>query len=268
MTTYQTIKLDIEEGVATLALNRPDRKNALDLAMREEIAAVLDLVRGTDNISALVLTGAGGAFCAGGDVRAMASSQITAEAGRERIRAVHSWLRPLMEFDRPVVTAIDGPAYGAGFGLALAGDFILATPEARFCASFIRVGLVPDGGLLYTLPRMIGLQRAKELFYSAREIDGTTAREWGMVNEVVAAASLLDRAKTIAKCLGNASTSAFGLIKSALARTFESDFATMLEVEAAAQGIAFSSEYHREAAQRFVQKRESLFRWPESVRSK
>lgn len=265
MTTYQTIRLDIQEGVATLSLNRPERKNALEQSMREEIAAVLALVRDTDNITALVLTGAGGAFCSGGDIRAMAAGQITAEAGRARIKAVHSWLRPLMEFERPVVTAVDGPAYGAGFGLALVGDFILATPQARFCASFMRVGLIPDGGLLYTLPRMIGLQRAKELFYSAREIDAATAREWGLVNEIVAQESLLHRARAIAGCLGNASASAFGLIKSALARSFESDLATMLEVEAAAQGIAFSSEYHRSAAQRFVQKRDPLFRWPESV---
>ena len=266
MTTYKTIRLDIEGGVATLALNRPERKNALDLSMRQEIAAVLELVRGTDNISALVIIGAGGAFCSGGDIRAMAAGQITAEAGRASIRGVHSWLRPLMEFERPVVTAIDGPAYGAGLGLALAGDFIVATPQARFCASFMRVGLVPDGGLLYTLPRMIGLQRAKELFYSTREIDADTAREWGLVNEIVSVPeSLLDRAQAVARGLGNASTTAFGLIKSALARTFESDLATMLEVEAAAQGIAFSSDYHREAAQRFVQKREPLFRWPESV---
>jgi len=264
MTSYQTITLDIEEGIATLALNRPERKNALDLSMREEIAAALAQVRATDAVTALVLTGTGGAFCAGGDLRAMAAGEITAQAGRARMHAVHAWLRPLMEYERPVITAVDGAAYGAGFGLALAGDFIIATPQARFCASFMRVGLVPDGGLLYTLPRMIGLPRARELLFTAREIDAATAREWGLVSEIVAPESMLVRARAIAGCFRDASDTAFGLIKSALARTFESNLAAMLEVEAAAQGIAFSSDYHRSAVQRFMQKRPPLFRWPAS----
>ena len=264
MTTYQSIPLEVEDGIATLALNRPERRNALDLSMREEIAIALARVRETDGVTALVLTGAGGAFCAGGDIRGMAAGEITAAAGRARMQGVHAWLRPLMDFDRPVITAVDGAAYGAGFGLALVGDFIIATPRARFCASFMRVGLVPDSGLFYTLPRMIGLQRAKELLYSAREIDATTAQEWGMVCEIVAPDALLDRARAIAACFRDGSATAFGLIKSALARTFESDLAAMLEVEAAAQGIAFSSEYHRNAAQRFLQKQAPLFHWPAS----
>ena len=115
---------------------------------------------------------------------------------------------------------------------------------------------------------MIGLQRAKELLYSTREINATTALEWGIVGEIVAQEALLERAQLLAGCFRHASAVAFSLIKSALARTFESDLAGMLEVEAAAQGIAFSSEYHRNAVQRFVQKQPPLFRWPSSVTPK
>lgn len=260
--TYQSITLEISDGVATLTLNRPERKNALDVAIREEIADALTRVRGSDAVRSLVLTGAGGDFCAGGDIRAMAAGDITAEAGRARIQDVHAWLHPLLTWERPVITAVDGAAYGAGFGIALAGDFILATPRARFCASFMRVGLVPDGGLFYTLPRMVGLLRAKELLLSARELDAATALEWGMVSEVIAAESLLARARAMALSFAGASATGIGLIKSALARSFDSDLASMLAVEAAAQGIAFSTDYHRAAARRFMEKQPPLFQWP------
>jgi 2-(1,2-epoxy-1,2-dihydrophenyl)acetyl-CoA isomerase len=260
--TYKTIVLDVSEGVATLTLNRPERKNALDLAIREEIADALAQVRGSDAARALVLTGAGGDFCAGGDIRAMAAGDITAEAGRARLQDMHAWLQPLLAWERPLITAVDGAAYGAGFGLALAGDFILATPRARFCASFMRVGLVPDGGLFYTLPRMVGLLRAKELMLSARELDAATAQEWGMVSEVVPAETLAARARAIAASFVNASPAGIGLIKSGLARSFDSDLATMLALEAAAQGIAFSTGYHRAAVKRFLDKQPALFQWP------
>ena len=125
----------------------------------------------------------------------------------------------------------------------------------------MRVGLVPDAGLFYTLPRMVWLQRAKELLLSARELDAATARDWGMVNEVVPAESIMDRARAIAASFTTASAAGIGLIKSALGRTFESDLASMLNLEAAAQGIAFSTDYHRAAARRFVDKQPPLFQW-------
>ena len=166
--TYQTIILDIAEGIATLTLNRPERKNALDLSIRDEISDAVAKLRSDDAVRALILTGAGGNFCAGGDIRGMASVELSAEAGRRRMQGIHAWLRDLLELDRPVISAVDGAAYGAGFGLALVADFIIATPRARFCASFQRMGLVADSGLFYTLPRVVGLQRAKELLLSAR----------------------------------------------------------------------------------------------------
>ncbi len=262
---YRTILLDIAEGIATLTLNRPERKNALDLSIRNEIAAAIGHVRETEEVRALILTGAGGDFCSGGDLRSMAEGDITAEAGRRRMQGIHAWLRDLMEFDRPVISAVDGAAFGAGFGLALAADFILATPRARFCASFQRVGLVADSGLFYTLPRMIGLQRAKALLYSARELDAATAQDWGIVFEVVPAETLAERARAIAAGLASASPTALALTKSALARSFESDLGTMLEIEAAAQGIVFSTDYHRAAVRRFLDKQPVAFQWPPSA---
>jgi len=260
--TYQTIILDIAEGIATLTLNRPERKNALDLSIRDEISDAVAKLRSDDAVRALILTGAGGDFCAGGDIRGMASVELSAEAGRQRMRDIHAWLRDLMELDRPVICAVDGAAYGAGFGLALVADFIIATPRARFCASFQRMGLVADSGLFYTLPRVVGLQRAKELLLSARELDAATAQDWGIVSEIVSAETLSGRARAIAGCFVNASGVAVALTKAALGRAFESDLASMLEVEASLQGIAFSTPYHRAAVRRFLDKQPLLFQWP------
>jgi len=260
--TYKTIKLDICEGIATLTLDRPAKKNALDLAIRAEIADALAGVRATESARVLILTGAGSDFCSGGDIRGMAEMEITAEAGRQRMRAIHTWLRDLIEFDRPVIAAVDGVAFGAGFSLSLAADFILATPRARFCASFQRLGLVPDSGILYTLPRAIGVRRAKALLLSAREIDAATAQDWGIVTEIIAAESLAERARAIALSLAGASGTALALTKSALERTFESDLSSMLEFEAAAQGVAFATDYHRAAVKRFLDKQPLLFQWP------
>ena len=266
--TYSAIRLDISEGIATLTLNRPERKNALDLSIRAEIGDAVARVRSDKAVRSMILTGAGGDFCAGGDIRSMASTELSAEDGRQRMRGIHAWLRELIDLDRPVISAVDGAAYGAGFGLAVVADFVLATEHARFCASFMRVGLVPDSGLLYTLPRIVGLQRAKALFLSAVEIDAATARDWGIVFEVVPAESLLERARAIAACFVNASGAALGLIKAAVNRSFESDLASVLELEAAAQGVAFSTEYHRSAVRRFLDKQPPLFRWPSAEASK
>lgn len=262
--SYQTITLQTAEGVATLLLNRPEKKNALDLQIREEIGDAVARLRADEAIRAVILTGAGGDFCAGGDIRSMAAVELSAEAGRQRMRGVHAWLRDLMELDRPVICAVDGAAFGAGFGLALVADFIIATPQARFCASFQRMGLVADSGLFYTLPRMVGLQRARELLLSARELDAATARDWGIVSEIVPPEKLIERARAIAGCFVGASGVAVALTKAALGRTFESDLASMLESEATMQGIAFSTPYHRAAARRFLDKQPPLFQWPKA----
>jgi len=133
----EAITYSVADGVATLTLNRPAKKNALDSVMRTEIGAVIAELRRDRGIQALVITGAGGAFCAGGDLRAMDTGG-NAEVARNRMADLHVWMHDLLTLDRAVIAAVDGPAYGAGFGLALAADFIIASPRARFCLSFQR----------------------------------------------------------------------------------------------------------------------------------
>ncbi len=258
----QPLLLEVNEGVATITLNRPEKKNTLDTAMRSELARVLDGLHKDDSVRALILTGAGGAFCAGGDISTMGKGDTSAEAGLKRAKSAHGLLRKLLEFERPVIAAVDGPAFGIGFSLALAADLVLASPRARFCLSFLRVGLIPDGGVHYTLPRIVGLQRAKELIFSARELDAAGAMDYGIVLEVVPPEGLLERARAIASSFRNASGVALALSKATLSRAFESDVSTMLELEAVAQGIALTSDVHRTAVKRFMDRQPPLFKWP------
>jgi len=266
MTNYHDIRFEVADGVAVMALARPDRKNAFDLRARDEMADAIGRVKKDRGIRAFILTGDGGDFCAGGDLRAMSQGGIDAESGRNRMRAMHVWLRDLVELDRPVIAAVDGVAFGAGFSLALAADFIIATPRARFAMSFMRVGLVPDAGAFYTLPRVVGAQRAKELMLSARTVQVEEAVRLGIVMEVVETDHLMPRARQIAESFREASAASVALIKSALERTPGGDLAGALNFEANAQGVAFSTQYHRDAVANFLAKKPLPYSWPERGR--
>lgn len=261
-TAFQTIIYSVEDGVATITLNRPAAKNALDMVMRSELAEVTRAVRRDRGIHALVFSGAGGAFCAGGDIRGMLDGEGSAEFARNRMIDLHLWVEELINFDRPVIAAVNGPAYGAGFGIALAADFIIASPRAKFCLSFARLGLVPDCGVFYTLPRVVGLQRAKELAFSARELDAEEAKQLGIVFEIQPEEQLAERARQLALSFTSASLTALSAAKRAFNAAPTSSLTTLLEMEASAQGVARASEYHKEAVNRFLNKQPTLFQWP------
>lgn len=257
----EAINYSVSDGIATLTLNRPQQKNALDSVMRNEIADVISAVRRDRGIHALIITGAGGAFCSGGDLRSMDTGG-SAEIARTRMTDLHLWMEELLTLDRPVIAAVDGPAFGAGFGLALAADFILATPRARFCLSFLRLGVIPDCGVFYTLPRIVGVQRAKELAFSTREIDAEEAKQLGIVFEIQPEESLQERARQLAHSFTQASPTALSIIKRAMNASLGNDLGTMLEIEATGQGLARSTDYHRDAIQRYMNKQPQQFQWP------
>jgi 2-(1,2-epoxy-1,2-dihydrophenyl)acetyl-CoA isomerase len=258
MTT--TIHWEVREQVATLTLDQPTTRNALSQAMREEIAEAVRSTRHDRSIRALVITGANGHFCSGGDLRSIGSAGLDNQGWRERLHDLHDWLHDLMTLDRPVIAAVDGAAYGAGFGLALAADFVIATPRARFCASFMKVGLVPDCGTFYTLPRIVGPQRAKELMLSAREVGAEEALRLGIAMELQAPEQLLARAQAIAASFVKASPVAVSLVKRAVATG--GDLAAQLEFEANAQALAMGTQVHKDAVQDFLAKRPPSFAWP------
>jgi 2-(1,2-epoxy-1,2-dihydrophenyl)acetyl-CoA isomerase len=258
------LQCTIADGVATLTMNHPEAKNALSTAMKDAFAQQLPALAADTSVRAVILTGAGGAFCAGGDLRGMEEVrlQMRTESWRERMREVQPWLRQLIELDKPLIAAVDGPAFGAGFSLALAADFVLASPRARFCLSFMRVGLIPDFGAMYTLPRVVGVQRAKELMLSAREVAADEAMRLGIAMEVVPAEQLLERAHQLAQSFVSASPLAVSLVKSEVGMALASDLRTLLASEADHQALCFMTESHRDAVRRFLEKRPAAFRFP------
>lgn len=259
----QHIALTRDADVATILFNRPEARNALSVAMMDDLDQVLFDIGRDATIRAVVLTGSGGAFCAGGDVQRMnATGEETPDERRARLRRAHRSVKALHALDRPVIAAVDGAAFGAGFGLALLCDIVLASTRARFCMAFGRVGLVPDYGSLYTLPRVVGLQRAKEIMFSAREIGPIEAQQLGIVLEVTEPEALLARANTLAQALAQASPTALALTKDALNVSLDNSLDTMLELEAAGQGVAGSSAYARECFRRFAAKERGPFQWP------
>ena len=259
-------QFDVHDQVATLTMDDPGRRNALGDVMKAECVDALRQVQDDRSIRALVLTGAGGSFCAGGDLRRMAATPLEAPDWRERLQDLHLLTTALITLDRPVIAAVDGAAFGAGFSLALAADIVIASPRARLCMSFMRVGLVPDCGAFYTLPRVVGVQRAKELMLSARELGADEAQRLGIVMEIQPADALLARAHEMAASFVGASATAVGLIKRAL-QAAGPDLSMLLDLEASAQAVAGSTLAHREAVVRFNAKQAPLFQWPDSPKA-
>lgn len=254
---------DVSDEIATLTLNRPEAKNALSNEMRVEMDAALAecTARAGKDIKALIITGAGGAFCAGGDVKGMGERSKDPIANRERMRASHDTMYQLVHLELPVISLVDGPAAGAGANIALSADFVLATPRAFFMQAFGRIGLVPDWGGFYVLPRLVGLQKAKELVFTARRVYAEEAKELGMVYNIVGQETAMEEARAFAGRFRHASTSAIGIAKNILNQAHNQDHRTLLELEASAQSIARVSDFHKEAVRRFREKEPPMFDW-------
>jgi len=254
---------DVTDQIATLTLNRPKAKNALSELMRAELDAALDecIAQAGQGIKALILTGAGGAFCAGGDVKGMGDRSKGPVDNRERMRKGHETIYKLAHLEIPVIALVDGPAAGAGCNIALAADFVLATPQAVFMQAFGRIGLVPDWGGFFVLPRLVSLQVAKELVYTARKVGADEAKELGMVYKIVGQDTAMTEAREFARRFCHASTSAIGIAKNILNQSYNQDYRTLLELEASAQSVVRTSDFHQEAVCRFKNKEPALFDW-------
>ncbi|HSV36486.1 MAG TPA: enoyl-CoA hydratase/isomerase family protein [Ramlibacter sp.] len=255
------VRFERHGATALVTLDSPVSRNAMTRAMREGLTQAVAQVKADPDIRALVLAGANGSFCAGGDLRGIAASSHLDPGGwRERMHGANTIFRELLALDRPVIAAVDGAAYGAGFSLALTADFVLTTPSARFCLSFMRLGLVPDCAATYTLPRIVGAQRARELMLSAREVGGREAMALGIAMELHESAELLPRALALAGSFAGASPLAVSLLKRIAADPGAMEAA--FEAEANAQALCFQSASHRDALQRFLDKQPPAFQWP------
>lgn len=252
----------IQDGIGTITLNRSEARNALNQAMRPALAAAIAQMRDDKDVHAVILTGADGAFCSGGDISAMLDTSRTGLSFRAGMRELHLWFPELVNLEKPVIAAVDGPAFGAGLGLALAADFVLATRCAKFCAVFGRIGLVPDLGVMRLLPRIVGQQRAKELVFTARTVEAEEARQLGMVFDIVEdGAALHEAALALARRFGEASTAAIGIAKTVMNQSFELDAHAMAELESYAQTLCRGSAYHQDAVRRFKDKEPLRFDW-------
>ena len=256
-------------ATAVLTMNRPDQRNALDLELRAAFAEAVAEVRDDPSVKAVVLTGAGGHFCAGGDIKSMSPGDGKRDIfeGRERIRKIHRWFDELVDLEKPVIAAVDGVAFGAGLSMALAADFVLASPRAKFCAVFARIGYAPDMGSMYLLPRAVGLARAKDMVFSARVVDADEALAMGLAQQVVPG-DVRQAALAYAERFHSAPTETLGMVKGVMNHTFESDRRTVYAQEAMAQAMCRESAFHQEAARRFLAKEAPLYQWPDSPKPK
>ena len=261
--SYEQLNFDVQDDIATLTLNRPDALNALSDVMARNLGDALKEIGGRagDDIKVVILTGAGRAFCAGGDVKRMNNDNRSPQQTRDRLRSSHNRMYDLLNIELPVISLVNGPAAGAGANIALAADFVFATPKAFFMQAFGRIGLVPDWSGFYILPRLVGLQRAKELVFTARRVYAQEAKDMGMVYQVVEADSAMEQVREFASRFTHASTTAIGVAKNVLNQSLSLDHRSLLELEASAQAVCSVSPYHREAVARFADKQPAMFDW-------
>ena len=265
----QTLNFDVQDGIGWIRLARPEKRNPFDAELREDMMVVLQQVRDDPSIRVLVLAGTPGAFCAGGNLNYLKANLDAGPAyWQQRVQSGLRLINDLLRLTRPLIAVVDGPAYGAGFSLALTADIVIATPQARFAMSYLKLGLVPDLGPMYLLPRVVGLQRAKELIFSAREVGAEEARALGIVMEIQPSDSIEARAQEIASSLTLASPTALGLTKAALNASLDSDQQTMFTIEANSQGAAFASPEPRQAIEAMLAKQAPAYRgFPPARRS-
>lgn len=256
----ELVDASLTNGVAVIALNRADKRNAINDAMRTDLVAVLDWADRSPDVRSIVLTGRGKGFCAGGDIAAM-RERLSAPAGRvgingwNRQRRTHHLLTMLHDIPKPTIAAVNGAAAGLGCDLALCCDFVIGARDATFVMSYVLRGLIPDGGGMYFLPRRVGLARAKELIFSGRMLDADEALTINMIEKVSEPDALLDDAIAMAESFTGGSADALALAKSIMNQSFESTAEEIFALGSQAQGICYTTDSHRDAVSAFLEKR-------------
>ena len=261
------IRSEVVEGVMTITLNRPERRNALSSAMLRGLVASLADAETASDVGAVLLTGAGGAFCAGGDVKGMA--EAGGEGGDSALQydaRVHLQRRDqrdtagkLYELPKPTIAALPGPAAGAGLSIALSCDLRYASPNAIMTTAFARVGFSGDYGGTYFMSRLIGSAKARELYFLSEKIDMQDAERLGLVNGIFPDESLEEEATSIARRLAQGPTVAYRYMKENLNRAVNGEMGECLDMEAAHHIHCGQTQDHKEAVKAFVDKREPKF---------
>jgi 2-(1,2-epoxy-1,2-dihydrophenyl)acetyl-CoA isomerase len=260
VTTYETLRLDVRDGVAHLELHRPDAANAITLQLAQELDAVSRRLRDDPTVRAVLLTGAGKMFCGGGDVKAFAATGPDLPAHlREITTHLHAGVSRLVRADPPVVAAVQGSAAGAGLGLVTAADLVVAAESAKFVMAYTAIGLTPDGSSTWFLPRIVGTRRALELALTNRVLTAHEALDWGLVTRVVPDGDVAGEAQALAARLAAGPTRSFGAAARLLRGSLDESLETQMERESEELSAAAARPDAAEGLAAFVEKRAPSF---------
>ncbi|HEX9614587.1 MAG TPA: enoyl-CoA hydratase-related protein [Bacteroidota bacterium] len=261
MTDYKAIILTVERGICTITLNRPEAYNALNEQMKRELNEAFRAAEKDPEIRCVVLRGAGDkAFCSGQDLKEHSGSKTPRSLKHSLDTMYNPLIRKMRSIEKPVIGMINGVAAGAGMSIALACDMRIMSDAARLIEVFIRIGLVPDSGSHWFLPRLAGMAKAFEYAALGQDIDAAEALQSGLVNKVVPAQELEQATMELADRLAKAPTKAIGLIKRTLNKALSMDLDRFLDYEATIQEIASQTEDHKEGVTAFLEKRPAVFK--------
>jgi 2-(1,2-epoxy-1,2-dihydrophenyl)acetyl-CoA isomerase len=257
---YDFIKTGADQGVLTITLSRPDVLNSFNRRMAQELQRALSDAAADDKIRAVLLTGAGRAFCAGQDLAEATSGDLGTTDLGDLVKASYSpTVRALRDLEKPVVCAVNGVAAGAGASIAFACDIVVAAEDASFVQSFTKIGLVPDTGGSFMLPRLVGPARATALMFLADKVSANKAMEWGMIHDVVPGTVLQDTALALAKHLATMPTRALGLTKRLINASLSNDLTSQLALEEEMQREAGRTADYAEGVRAFLEKRKPVY---------
>jgi len=252
----QAVTVTTEAGVAWIRLNRPEKMNAVNSALRAQLAEAVKQVERDPEARVVVVTGSGRSFCAGADVRELASREGTVEAIRGEYESILSRLHSM---PKPVIAAMNGVAAGVGASLALVADIRIAVPEASFVEAFVKIGLTVDGGASWLLPRLIGPGKALEMFFTGRPMGAEEAERLGLVNQVVPAERLEETVGELARALAAGPAGALGAIKRSVNYSLNATFEEAMDFEFLLQGVQMEGADFKEGVSAFVEKRPPRF---------
>ena len=261
---YETILYEVADGVATITLNRPQVLNSLNGTLFAELGRAFSAAGGDPDVRAILVTGAGRAFCAGADLAQSGGGDGPKDPGDRTAEGMHATINPLVAriatIPKPVIAAVNGVTAGGGVGLALSADIVIAARSATFIQVFgPNLGIVPDMGCTWYLPRLVGRARALGLALTGDRLPAETAAEWGLIWKAVDDADLMTEAKALAARLAAGPTTGFGLIKKAIEASETNGLVEQLHLEAEAQRIAFRTHDTKEGVRAFLEKRKPVF---------
>ncbi|MBC7492238.1 MAG: enoyl-CoA hydratase/isomerase family protein [Novosphingobium sp.] len=257
--SYETITVEVSDQIATITLNRPERMNACSLDMAGEIN---DAVSSLEGARCLIITGAGRGFCSGADLSARGSRAISGGEGSyiALTRHYNPMMVNLARLNMPIITAVNGAAAGVGCSIGLAGDFVIAGRSGYFLQAFVNIGLVPDGGASWMLPRMVGKARATEMMMLGEKISAEKAVDWGLIYKMVEDDQLQAEARALATRLANGPTVSYAVMRKNILIAMENSYSEQLLAEAEGQRIAGSSADAAEGGMAFLEKRKPAFK--------